>query len=145
MASTPVFSGARAIFKINQNEIGYAAGVNGSESIDYEPVEVLDLLQVKEFVPVAYRATLSAQIFRIIGNSLKKQSIFPRNNIDTILTSGDLTCSVQDRMTGETMANFLNCKAQEHSFDITARGIVSENVNFVTIKMMDESDAPVNG
>jgi hypothetical protein len=145
MASTPVFSGARAIFKINQNEIGYASGVNGSESIDYEPVEVLDLLQVKEFVPVAYRATLAAQIFRIIGNSLKKQSIFPRNNMDTILTSGDLTCSVQDRMTGETMANFLNCKAQEHSFDITARGIVSENVNFVTIKMMDESDAPVNG
>lgn len=145
MASTPVFSGARAIFKINQNEIGYASGVNGSESIDYEPVEVLDLLQVKEFVPVAYRATLSAQIFRIIGNSLKKQSIFPRNNMDTILTSGDLTCSVQDRMTGETMANFLNCKAQEHSFDITTRGIVSENVNFVTIKMMDESDAPANG
>ena len=71
-----VFSGARARFKINQSAVGYAAGVSGSESIDYEPVDVLNLLEVKEFVPVAYRATLSAQIFRVIGSSLKRLGIF---------------------------------------------------------------------
>jgi len=125
------FSGARARFKIDGSIVGFAAGVSGSESVDFEPVDVLDLLEVREFVPVAYRATLSAQIFRVIGKSLKALGIMPKE--DNILTSGDLTCTIEDKLTGETMAQFEACKAQEHAFDVTARGIVSENVTFVTI------------
>ena len=142
MASN-VFSGARARFKIDGNIVGFAGGVNGSESIDYEPVDVLDLLEVREFVPVAYRATLSAQIFRVIGQSVKALGIFPTE--ENILTSGDLTCAVEDVLTGNTMAQFEACKAQEHSFDITARGIVSENVTFVTIRLRDEFERPIGG
>ena len=139
MARSPnVFSGARARFKVNGTPVAYAAGVSGSESIDYEPVDVLDLLEVREFVPVAYRATLSAQIFRVIGQSLKEIGIFPQQQ--NILTSGDLDCTIEDKLTGETMAQFQCCKAQEHTFDVTARGIVSENVTFVTIRMRDEFD-----
>jgi hypothetical protein len=143
MPFSNVFSGARARFKINGNVVGFGAGVSGSESIDYEPVDVLDLLEVREFVPVAYRATLSAQIFRVIGSSLKALGIFPTE--ENILTSGDLTATVEDILTGNTMASFQACKCQEHTFDITARGIVSENVNFVTIRLRDEFDIPLGG
>ncbi len=136
-----VFSGARARFKIDGNPVGFAAGVSGSEAIDYEPIDVLNLLEVREFVPVAYRVTLSAQIFRVIGKSLKALGIFPV--LENILTTGDLTCDVEDRLTGETMGQFQSCKAQEHTFDITARGIVSENVTFVTIKLRNEFELPV--
>lgn len=142
MASN-VFSGARARFKVDGNIVGFAAGVSGSESIDYEPVDVLDLLEVREFVPVAYRATLSAQIFRVIGSSLKGIGIFPIE--ENIITSGDLTCTVEDKITGNTMAQFENCRAQEHTFDVTARGIVSENVTFVTIRLRDEFERPIGG
>ncbi len=138
-----VFAGARARFKINGNIVGFAGGVSGSESIDYEPVDVLDLLEVREFVAVAYRATLSAQIFRVIGSSLKALGIFPTQ--ENILTTGDLTCTVEDTVSGNTMAQFEACKAQEHSFDVSARGIVSENVNFVTIRMRDEFERPIGG
>lgn len=138
-----VFSGARSRFKIDGAIVGFAGGVSGSESIDYEPVDVLNLLEVKEFVPVAYRATLSAQIFRLVGNSLKAQGIFPTE--ENILTSGDLTCTIEDRLTGNTIAQFEECKAQEHTFDITARGIVSENVTFVTIRLRDEFERPIGG
>jgi hypothetical protein len=141
--ATNVFSGARARFKIDGQVVGFAGGVSGSESVDYEPVDVLDLLEVREFVPVAYRATLSAQIFRVIGQSLKALGIFPVE--EAILTTGDLTCTVEDRLTGNTMAQFEGCKAQEHSFDISARGIVSENVNFVTIRLRDEFERPIGG
>jgi hypothetical protein len=142
MASN-VFSGARARFKVDGAIVGFAGNVSGSESIDYEPVDVLDLLEVREFVPVAYRATLNAQVFRVIGSSLKALGIFPVE--ENILTSGDLTCTVEDRLTGNTMAQFEGCKAQEHSFDISARGIVSENVTFVTIRLRDEFERPVGG
>ena len=133
-----VFSGARARLKIDGRPIGYAAGVSGSESVDLEPVDVLDLLEVKEFVPVAYRTTLSAQVFRVVGSSLKKLGIFPQQG--SILTSGDLTITVEDKLTGLTTMQFEGCKAQEHAFDITARGIVSENVNFVAIRLKSEFD-----
>lgn len=139
--STEVFSGARARFKVDGAVVGFAGGVSGSESVDYEPVDVLDLLEVKEHVPVAYRATLSAQVFRVIGKSLKQQQIFPgkRGQGDNeILNALELTCSIEDKITGEIMAQFERCKAQEHTFDITARGIVSENVTFVTVRLQDE-------
>ena len=139
--SSNVFSGARARFKVDGVPVAFAGGVSGTESIDYEPVDVIDLLEVREFVPVAYRATLNAQVFRVIGQSLKALGIFPQQQ--NILTSGDLTCTVEDRQTGNTMAQFEGCRAQEHSFDITARGIVSENVTFVTIRLRDEFDNPV--
>jgi hypothetical protein len=138
-----VFSGARSRFKVDGNIVGWAGGVSGSESIDYEPVDVLDMLEVREFVPVAYRATLNATIFRLIGQSLKAMGIFPVE--ENILTSGDLTCTVEDKLTGNTMSQFESCKAQEHSFDITARGITSENVTFVTIRLRDEFERPIGG
>jgi hypothetical protein len=143
MAASNTFSGARARFKIDGVVVGFAGGVNGSESIDYEPVDVLDLLEVREFVPVAYRATLTAQVFRVVGQSLKKLGIFPTE--ENILTSGDLTASLEDRITGETPAQFENCKAQEHTFDVQARGIVSENITFVTIRLRDEFEHPAGG
>ena len=138
MALANTVSGARARLKVNGAIVGFAGGVSGSESVDLEPVDVLGLLEVKEFVPVAYRCTLSAQIFRVVGNSLKQQGIFPKEN--DILTSGDLTVTVEDRLTGRTVAQFEEVKCQEHSFDITARGIVSENTNFCCIRLKDEAD-----
>jgi len=138
---TNVFSGPRAKFKIDGRIIGFAGGVSGSESIDYEPIDVLDLLEVREYVPVAYRASLNAQIFRVIGSSLKALGIFP--TLENILTSGDLTCTVEDRQTGNTAMQFEQCKAADHSFDISARGIVSENVTFVTVRLRNEFERPI--
>ncbi len=150
---TDVFSGARARFKVDSNVIGFAGGVSGSESVDYEPVDVINLLEVREFVTTAYRATLNAQIFRVIGSSVKALGLLPANpevggspgNPQGVLGSPDLECSIEDRVTGENMATFLGCRLQEHSFDVTARGIVSENVTFVTIKLRDEFENPASG
>jgi len=134
-----VFSGARARFKISGVTVGYAGGVSGEEMIDYEAVDVLDLLAVKEHVPVAYRVSLNAQIFRVIGDSLKNQSIFPTP--DKIINSSALTAAIEDaEITGQNVAVFTGVRTAGHTFDITARGIVTENVNFVAIQVQDESE-----
>jgi hypothetical protein len=134
-----VFSGPRARFKLEGKTIGYAGGVSGEESIDYEPVDVIDLLEVKEHVPVAYRATLNAQVFRIIGNSLKAQGIFPTPS--KIINSSSMTAAIEDaEITGNTIALFTGVRTAGHTFDITARGLVSENVTFVAIRVADESE-----
>jgi hypothetical protein len=149
--ATETFSGARARFKIDGVPVGFAAGVSGEEVIDYQPVDVLGKLEVREYVPVAYRCSLSAQIFRVINSSLHAfgdtgQAIMASNNVplsspNHILTSGDLEAEIEDRLnSGVTMAKFEGVKASGHSFDISARGIVAENISFVAIRMKDESD-----
>ena len=138
MPASATFSGARAIFLINNVPIAFAGGVSGEETVDYEPVDVLGMLEVKEHVPVAYRTSLNAQMFRVIGQSIKALGILPR--LQDIITSDDLLAALQDTVTGSTMALFQGVRCSGHSFDVTARGLVQENVTFVTIKIQDESE-----
>lgn len=140
MAASKTFSGARAIFLIGSAPVAFAGGVSGEEMVDYEPVDVLALLEVREFVPVAYRVSLNAQVFRVVGDSLKRLGILPRQ--EEILTSGDLDASIQDKVTGSTIALFQGVKCSGHSWDVTARGIVQESVSFVAIRVLDESEVP---
>jgi len=143
-----VFSGARARFMIDDRPVGYCAGVSGEEAIDYEPVDTLGFLEVREHVPVAYRASLSAAFFRLIGSSLKKYGgkfnnagnlkIFPI--LDDILISGVLKASVEEKLGGKTLATFLGVRAASKTFDVSARGVVSENCSFVAIRQRDESE-----
>ena len=151
-----VFTGARAKFYINGQAVGYCAGVSGEEAIDYEPVETLDFLEVRERIPVAYRASLSAAFFRLVGSSLKSylgrrnahggMSIFPQ--FDKILTSGVLSAAIHNTKpstdTGEevpdVMAMFTDVRAASKTFDVSARGIVTENCSFVAIRQKDESE-----
>jgi len=138
--ASKTFSGARALFLINSNPIGFAGGMSGSEEIDYEPVDTLNYLEVREHVPVAYRVSLNAQVFRVVGESLKKLGIIPR--LEEIITSGDLEAAVQDSVTGQTIALFTGVRAAAQNFDVTARGLVQTAVSFVAIRHYDEFDIP---
>jgi hypothetical protein len=140
MAASKTFSGARAVFLVNSVPVAFAGGVSGEEMIDYEPVDVLGLLEVREHVPVAYRTSLNAQVFRVVGDSLKKIGILPRQ--EEIITSGDLEAAIQDVVTRQTIALFQGVRCAGHSWDVTARGIVQENVNFVSIRVLDEFENP---
>lgn len=142
MASA-TFSGARAVFLINSVQVAYAGGVSGEEMIDYEPIDVLNLLEVKEHVPTSYRVSLNAQIFRVVGESLKKLGILPRQ--EDIITSGDLEAAIRDdlRVTGQTISLFQGVRCSGHTWDVTARGIVQDNVSFVAIRVLSEFEVPV--
>lgn len=135
--TTRTFSGPRARFKIAGQHVAYAGGVSGEESIDYEAVDVLELLEVSEHVPVAYRASLNANIFRVVGLSLKNLGIFPKNS--SILTSGALIATIEDGQTGRIAYTFQGVKAQSKTFDLSARTLVTENLSFVAIRCLDES------
>lgn len=148
--ASKIFSGVRAVFKINNVggeqarsggfPVGYAASVSGSDSIGYEPIEVLNAIEVIEFVPTSYRATLNATMFRLVAKSLRQSGLFPKAEQISILTSGLLTCTVTDQITGTTMSKWENCKVSSRSFDYTSRGITSDSVEFVCIRHLDAGD-----
>lgn len=147
---TRVFSGARCLFLFNGEIVGFASGISGSEEIQYEPVETLDHLEVREHVPVGYRTTLAAQIFRTVSQgasddvnapgSLKQQQIFP--HFDDIFRIQGVDAIIQDdaRVSGKILEQFQGVKTASRNFNITPRGIVGQNVNFVSIRVKDESE-----
>lgn len=141
-----LFTGARARFSINGIKVGYAKNVAGREEIQYEPVEVCDNIEVEEHAPVAYRVSMSASVFRIVGKTLKSLGWFPSVGANTeahllnILNSGELTATIEDSATGKLLATVEQVKVASRNFSIDARGVVGEDVEFVAIRMKDESE-----
>jgi hypothetical protein len=136
-----VLSGARANFKLDGVKVMYATNVNYSEEVAHEPIEPLDQLEVAEHVPTAYRVTLSSQFVRVITNAIKSRdgvAIFPR--LENILDGAEMTGEISDRVTGTLMATIQSVKASRYTVNIGARGIVLTDVEFVAIRIRDESE-----
>jgi len=141
-----LFTGARARFSINGVKVGYARNVNVSEEIQYDPIEVLDNIEVEEFAPIAYRVTFTASMFRIIGETIKSKGWFPNtgNNtsahLENILVTGDLVATIEDSKTGKIFATLEQVKVQSHNWTVDARGVVGEDCTFNAIRCRDESE-----
>jgi len=136
-----VLSGARARLMIEGVKVMYATNVSYSEEIQHDPVEVLDNFAVAEFVPVAYRCTFSAQMVRVLTNPIKLRDgvvILPR--LEDILDAPELTATIEDSKTGTIVANIERVKATRYTQNTGARGIVLNDVEFVAIRIRDESE-----
>jgi hypothetical protein len=141
-----LFTGARARFSIEGVKVGYARNVAVSEAITYEPVAVLDNIEVEEYVPTGYEVTFTASQFRIIGETLKSLGWFPKiganteEHLENILISGDLVATIEDTKTGNLFAVLEQVKVQSHNWTVDARGVVGEDVTFVAVRVKDESE-----
>ncbi len=166
-----VFSGARAIFEASINggdakKIAYAFGVEVDEEIQHEEVQTLDALAVEEHVPVAYRVTLSAEVFRTIKGigaangevvapgvdgvsglpgeygSLKGIGVFPQIGLGDIIALKTLPMNAKlfDSLSDTQIGLISGVRASSKNFSIRARQIVGENVRFVAKRARDESE-----
>ena len=141
-----LLTGARARFSINGVKVGYARNVTLGERVDYEEARVLDNIEVEEFAPVAYNVTFTAGQFRIVGETVKSLGWFPsvgantQEHLENILTQGDLTATLEDSKTGKIVATVEQVKTSSRNYTVDARGIVGEDVEFVAIRVRDESE-----
>jgi hypothetical protein len=136
-----VLSGARARLLIEGVPVMYCTNVSWSEEIQMDPVEVLDLLPVAEFVEVAYRVTFTSQHVRVVSNPIKNRDgirIFP--TLSQMINSKELVGSIEDSLTGKVLANVQRVKASRYTVNVGARGIVLTDVEFVAIRIEDESE-----
>ena len=141
-----IFTGARAKLFLAGKAIGYARNVAVTEEIEYQPVEVLDNIEVEEHVAVSYRVRFTCSMFRIVGATLKSEGFFPNSgknsteHLENVLLSGDLTASLYDTRSGDIIANVTGVRVASHNFTVDARGIVGEDCEFVAIRVTDESE-----
>ena len=141
-----ILTGVRARFLINGVKIGFATGVTIREIITYEPVKVLDNIEVEEHVPTDYDVSMTADLIRIVGDSIKSRGEFPKQGptpqafLFNIITNGELVAAIEDNQTGQIVANVEGVKISERNVTITARGVVGTNVSMVAKRARDESD-----
>jgi hypothetical protein len=146
MATGNVLTGARARFSLNGVKVGYATGVSVRESITYEPIKVLDTIQVVEHVPTDYDVSMTADLVRIVGETIKSLSWFPaqgatpEEHLTNILASGELKATIEDNETSQIVMNVEGVRISERNVNVSARGVVGTNVSMVAIRARDESD-----
>lgn len=149
MATGNVLTGARARFNLNGKQVGYATGVTVREMIQYEPIKTLDNIQTIEHAPTDYEVSMTAELVRIIGTTIKsegwfpQQGISPEDHLSNILSGGELTATIEaDANIGSPtiVMNVEGVRISERNMNITARGVVGTNVTMVAIRARDESD-----
>ena len=149
MATGIVLTGARARFSLNGVQVGYATGVTVREMIQYEPIKVLDNIQTVEHAPTDYEVSMTAELVRIIGTTIKSQGWFPKQGtspedfLSNVISGGEITAQIEADAnigTPQIVMHVEGVRISERSVNITARGVVGTNVTMVAIRARDESD-----
>jgi hypothetical protein len=134
-----VMTGAKAQFQIDNEKIATASNVSWSEEIAYEPINVLDKLEVEEHAETGYTVSLQCQNFRVSGKSVKQLGIM--SSLSDILTQGEMTASVVDSAGSLPILLMTGVKMQSRQSSIDARGVMTETWSFVGRKATDEYEA----
>jgi len=144
LGSNQVLTGARARFTLNGKTVAWAYGVSWSEELTQDPVDVLDKLEPVEYAYTGYRVTLSAQVYRVPGESLKSGLLWPKNNgssedlKNNVYGFAEMEAVIEDSRTGTVIASFTKVKPQARNLSVTPRGIVGKNVTFTAIYIVRE-------
>ena len=102
-------------------EVGWATGVNVSENIQTQRVDVIGDIDSQEIIPVRRTASMSVDAIRIqrqIGDT------------GAILSAGSLDFSVIDENTGEQIVLLEGCRPTTRTFRVDSASIFSENLSF---------------
>lgn len=132
-----VMTGAKAIFRLAGNQVAFASSVTFNENIQLEEVNTLDRIDTVEHAEVGYRVDLSCQNFRVANQSVKQLGIMSRLN--DILTQGELTAEVIDRVSGATLLLMEGVKLESRQTSVDARGLMTETWSFRGRKSSDEA------
>ncbi len=134
-----IYTGARCIFSLKGQKVGFASQVNVEEQIQHEPVTVLDNVFAEEYAPVGVTVSFTATFFRLVGASLRKFGFWPSADHVSVVTMGELDATLRDHVTQQTLANIQRCRCQSRSLEVNARGIAGTNTQWVAIKLLDET------
>lgn len=136
-----VFTGVRAVFKINGKQVTYASSVNYTINHALQPIETLDSLPARELAEVGYSVSFSCNSFRIAGLSPISQGFMP--TLEKILTQPELTVELVDKMAnngqGQTVMRIVGVKMQERGGSVDARGVSTEAWSFLGLRASDEA------
>lgn len=136
-----VMTGAKAIFRINGQQVAWASSVEYNEEVMLEEVNTLDNIAVQEYAEVGYRVEMTCRVFRVSGLSPKGPLYNFMSKLQNILTQGVLTADITQVTDGAVIASLEQVKLATRQVTVESRGIMTETWTFKAIKATDEAGA----
>ena len=111
-------------------EVGWATGVDVTETIQNQRVDVIGDIDSQEITPVRRTVNMSVAAMRIQRTPLEGVGVWTQGDMATVLATPALDFAVIDDTTGETLLTLQGCKPSTRSFRVDAQSLFSENLSF---------------
>ena len=136
MATTPI-SGARCVLKIDQEQVGWATGIQGAETVQVVPIAVLGEVDVQEHEVVGRTCNFPASFVRILAEPLSDYKLLTGDNPEDLLLFPTFTAEIFDAVGDEAIYTFENVKMTSRAFSVDRGGVMAVNATFVATRVRD--------
>lgn len=145
MSKAKVFTGARAIVKVDNVPVGIFDSCSYSVNIGAEAIHILGRYSPAEITQTSYEAvTVNCSGFRIIGNGGHVLPKMPK--LQDLLNLENVTLSMVDRQDTKTpIMDVKNCIPTSYSTSANAKATSRIQITYLGTHASDESGAQDEG
>jgi hypothetical protein len=111
-------------------EIGWATGVDITENITTQRVDVIGDIDSQEVVPVRRTASLSVAVIRIQKAPLESMGVWQIGDTGEILNATPLDFAILDDVSNERILVCEGCRPTTRSFRVDSSSLFTENASF---------------
>ena len=134
-------AGARVKFLIHGQEVGWATGFQGQETLDIVPVQVLGEIDVVEHEVTGRTCNFSVAFCRLLLQPITSFAThFAGETWEDVVASGLLEAAIMDEAgpSPKVLYKFEKCIPTSRSFSVDRGGLMTVNATFVARRMRDE-------
>lgn len=141
-----VLTGARSRFTLNGVTIALATDWAVDDDIQYNPIEVLDNIEVTDHIAIGYTCAMTASTIRLVRQTLVSQGFAPRKGqtpadfLRNILTQPGIVAQLEDTQDGIIVGRVLGVKLATRRLSVQARGLSATNLTFVARRFIDQAE-----
>jgi len=111
-------------------EIGWATGVDVSENIQTQRVDIIGDLDSQEIVPTRRTATMTVNAIRIQKTPMESLGAWNIGDSQDVINAPALDFAIIDDNTGETLVLLEGCRPTTRAFRVDSQSLFSENLSF---------------
>tara|TARA_Y100001970_G_C13754292_1_gene612554 strand:- start:71 stop:496 length:426 start_codon:yes stop_codon:yes gene_type:complete len=111
-------------------EIGWATGVDVSENIQTQRVDIIGDLDSQEIVPTRRTATMTVNAIRIQRTPMESLGAWNIGDSQDVINAPALDFAIIDDNTGETLVLLEGCRPTTRAFRVDSQSLFSENLSF---------------
>jgi len=111
-------------------EIGWATGVNVSENLQTQRVDVIGEIDSQEIIPVRRTATITVDAIKISQQALEDNGAWQKGSTADILNAGGIDMAIIDESSGGALITLEGCRPTTRNFRVDSSSIFSENLSF---------------
>ena len=111
-------------------EVGWATGVDVSENIQVQRVDIIGDIDSQEIVPTRRTATMSVSAIKIQREPLEEYGAWNTGDTAAMINAVALDFAVIDEASGETLLLLEGCKPTTRTFRVDSQSLFNENLSF---------------